>query len=277
MKFDKRITPIRNGLASKDYAGLIKNCSFVKGDFYTVRSTYSPLYSEKKQKNLISQLLFGEYFKVFDLSEGMAWGQCTRDKYVGYTPIQNLTKKKIIPNHKVRSLRTFIYRSPSIKMDPLNYLSFNSLVKVSKRKNNFSYIPSLGWSISKNLTQSNNNTLDLYEIAIQYLQTPYLWGGRDSMGIDCSGLVQNLFQSIGINLPRDTDLQEEYLSNNIHESKLKTGDLIFWKGHVAMALDNKNIIHANAFHMKTQTESLKNAKKRINKEYGNISKICRIL
>tara|TARA_Y200000002_G_C22528989_1_gene598909 strand:- start:404 stop:892 length:489 start_codon:yes stop_codon:yes gene_type:complete len=162
-------------------------------------------------------------------------------------------------------------------MDPLNYLSFNSLVKISKRKSNFSYIPSLGWSISNNLTQLNNNTLDLYDMAIQYLQTPYLWGGRDSMGIDCSGLVQNLFQSIGINLPRDTDLQEEYFSNNIQESKLKIGDLIFWKGHVAMALDNKNIIHANAFHMKTQIESLKNAKKRINKEYGEISKICRII
>jgi hypothetical protein len=103
-----------------------------------------------------------------------------------------------------------------------------------------------------------------------------LWGGRDSMGLDCSGLIQNLYQMIGINLPRDTDLQAEYFSKYVDESKLKLGDLIFWRGHVAMAINKKDIIHANAYHMKTQIEPLKLAKKRINKEYGKILKICRV-
>lgn len=276
MKFDKRIHPIKKGLASNDYYGLIKNCKFVKGKIYTVCSTYSPIYSEKKLKNLSSQLLFGEYFRVFDISDGVAWGQCMRDNYVGYTPVQNLKKRKIVSNYKVHSLRTFIYRSPSIKSDPLNYLSFNSLVLVSKKKNSFSFIPSLGWCISKDLVNVKNCKFNLHDISLQYLQTPYLWGGRDSMGLDCSGLVQNLYQMVGIELPRDTDLQAEYLSNQVNESQLKLGDLIFWKGHVALALDNKNIIHANAYHMKTQIETLKTAKKRINKVYGKILKICRI-
>lgn len=227
MKFDKRINPIRKGLASSDYYGLIKNCKFVKGSIYTVHTTYSPLYSEKKQKNLTSQLLFGEYFKVFDIDDGVAWGQSVRDNYVGYTSIQNLKRRKIISNYKVKSLRTFIYGSPSIKVDPLNYLSFNSLVNVTKKKNNFSFIPSVGWCVSKDLSQIKNTNFSLYDISLQYLQTPYLWGGRDSMGLDCSGLIQNLYQMIGINLPRDTDLQAEYFSKYVDESKLKLGDLIF--------------------------------------------------
>ena len=276
MKFDKRIHPIKKGLASTDYYGLIKNCKFVRGKIYTVYSTYSPIYSEKKLKNLTTQLLFGEYFRVFDINDGVAWGQCMRDNYVGYTPMQNLKKRKIISNYKVHSLRTFIYRSPSIKSDPLNYLSFNSLVLVSKKKNGFSFIPNLGWCISKDLVNIKNCKFNLYDISLQYLHTPYLWGGRDSMGLDCSGLVQNLYQMIGIELPRDTDLQAEYFSNHISESQLKLGDLIFWKGHVALALDNKNIIHANAHHMKTQIETLKTAKTRISKIYGKILKICRV-
>ncbi len=276
MKFDQRICPIRKGLASADYYGLIKNCKFVKGSIYTVHSTYSPLYFEKKQKNLTSQLLFGEYFRVFDVNDGVAWGQSLRDNYVGYTSIQNLRKRKIISNYKVQSLRTFIYGGPSIKVDPLNYLSFNSLVNVTKKKRNFSFIPSVGWCISKDLSKINNIKFSLYDISLQYLQTPYLWGGRDSMGLDCSGLIQNLYQMIGINLPRDTDLQAAYFSKYVDESKIKLGDLIFWRGHVAMVLDKKNIIHANAYHMKTQIEPLKSAKKRIDKDYGNILKICRL-
>jgi hypothetical protein len=248
----------------------------VKGSVYTVHTTYSPLYSEKKQKNLTSQLLFGEYFKVFDIDDGVAWGQSVRDNYVGYTSIQNLKRRKIISNYKVKSLRTFIYGSPSIKVDPLNYLSFNSLVNVTKKKNNFSFIPSVGWCVSKDLSQIKNINFSLYDISLQYLQTPYLWGGRDSMGLDCSGLIQNLYQMIGINLPRDTDLQVEYFSKYVDETKLKLGDLIFWRGHVAMAINKKDIIHANAYHMKTQIEPLKLAKKRINKEYGKILKICRV-
>jgi cell wall-associated NlpC family hydrolase len=96
------------------------------------------------------------------------------------------------------------------------------------------------------------------------------------MGIDCSGLIQNIYQMVGINLPRDTDLQESFITNEVTgETKIKTGDLIFWKGHIAMALDNKRIIHANAFHMRTEIEPLKSAKTRIAKKYGKIVKIGR--
>ena len=97
------------------------------------------------------------------------------------------------------------------------------------------------------------------------------------MGIDCSGLVQNIIQINNTYFPRDTDMQEEFITNEVKlQKKLKAGDLIFWKGHIAMMVDKKNIIHANAYHMKTCIEPLNTAKKRISRTNGDIIKMGRI-
>ena len=109
----------------------------------------------------------------------------------------------------------------------------------------------------------------------KFINTPYLWGGRNSIGIDCSGLIQNIFQINSKYFPRDTDLQEDFIKTEVVEKNLKKGDLIFWKGHVAMMIDNSNIIHANAFHMCTKIEPLKQAKARIKRTYGKITKMGR--
>ena len=276
MKFDSRIIPIRNDLASIKYKGLVKKNYFSDGTDYYLRSSSSPLYYNKNAKELATQLLYGEAFKVFDISGEFAWGQSLRDNYVGYTPIKFLASKKINATHKVRSLRTFVYKDPEIKEIPIMHLSLNSLVKIKSKKKKFSYLENLGWVYSNDLSPINNFKFNAVDIAMQYLNTPYLWGGRDSLGIDCSGLIQNIYQMKGIGMPRDTDLQELFIADEVDSvSTIKAGDLIFWKGHVAMAIDNKNIIHANAYHMKTSTETLKTAKVRISKEYGKIIRISR--
>ena len=276
MRFDRRITAIRKDIASDYFKGLIKRKKFVEGVKHTVISNYSPLHSSKSS-TISSQLLFGEQVYVFDQSNGWSWVQGMRDGYVGYTPSKNLKKQRIKSSHKVSSLRTFVYSSSNIKSDVITYLSLNSLVLISDRRNNFVKIKNLGWCFKNDFEKISKSNFNIVELSKKYLGTPYLWGGRDSMGIDCSGLVLNIMQMNCINFPRDTDLQESFVTKSIkYEKNLRAGDLVFWKGHVAMMVDKKNIIHANAFHMITNIEPLQTVKKRILKENGKVVKYGRI-
>ncbi len=276
MIFDTRITPIRRDLASTAYKAIVKRKKYVTAKLATVKSTFTPLYSNKGSK-LSTQLLYGEECDVFETKNGWSWIQSRRDNYVGYTPTINLTRKIYKPNSKVISLRTVIYTKPDIKSVTKGYLSFNSLVEVIKIKGKYSLIKNLGWCPSLDLVKIKSSKFNHIDLSKQYLDTPYLWGGRDSMGIDCSGLVQNLHQINNRPFPRDTDMQEMFVTNEVkYEKDLKAGDLVFWKGHVAMMIDNSNIIHANAFHMKTAIEPLSTAKKRILKSNGKIKKLGRL-
>ena len=276
MIFDSRITPIRRDLASAAYKAIVKRKKYVNAKLATVKSTFSPLYSNKGSK-LSTQLLYGEECDVFETKNGWSWIQSRRDNYVGYTPSINLTRKTYKPNSKVISLRTVIYTKPDIKSVTKGYLSFNSLVEVIKIKGKYSLIKNLGWCPSLDLVKIKSSKFNHIDLSKQYLDTPYLWGGRDSMGIDCSGLIQNLHQINNRPFPRDTDMQEIFVTNEVkYEKDLKAGDLVFWKGHVAMMIDNSNIIHANAFHMKTAIEPLSTAKKRILKSNGKIKKLGRL-
>ena len=267
---------IRRDLASAAYKAIVKRKKYVNAKLATVKSTFSPLYSNKGSK-LSTQLLYGEECDVFETKNGWSWIQSRRDNYVGYTPSINLTRKTYKPNSKVISLRTVIYTKPDIKSATKGYLSFNSLVEVIKIKGKYSLIKNLGWCPSLDLVKVKSSKFNHIDLSKQYLDTPYLWGGRDSMGIDCSGLIQNLHQINNRPFPRDTDMQEIFVTNEVkYEKDLKAGDLVFWKGHVAMMIDNLNIIHANAFHMKTAIEPLSTAKKRILKSNGKIKKLGRL-
>ena len=175
MIFDTRITPIRRDLASTAYKAVVKRKKYVTAKLATVKSAFTPLYSNKGSK-LSTQLLYGEECDVFETKNGWSWIQSRRDNYVGYTPTIHLTRKIYKPNSKVISLRTVIYTKPDIKSVTKGYLSFNSLVEVIKIKGKYSLIKNLGWCPSLDLAKIKSSKFNHIDLSKQYLDTPYLWG-----------------------------------------------------------------------------------------------------
>ena len=126
----------------------------------------------------------------------------------------------------------------------LTYIIIIFYFKISSTKSGFCKIQNLGWCPKNDLSKISEKKFNIVNLARQFLNTPYYWGGRDSHGIDCSGLIQNIMQMKNIDFPRDTDMQEDFCIRSILRKNLKAGDLVFWKGHVAYCLNKENLIHA---------------------------------
>jgi cell wall-associated NlpC family hydrolase len=209
------------------------------------------------------QLLLGEIFEVLDEADGFAWGQARRDGYVGYVALDALGEPAT-PTHQVAALRTYGFERPSIKAPALGPFSLNALVSAVEVEGRFIRDAGGAWFVDRHLAPVGLDfALDPAAVAEQHLGTPYLWGGRESLGLDCSGLVMQALLACGRACPRDTDQQEAAFVQDADPAALRRGDLVFWKGHVAMMLDADHIIHANAHHMAVAVEPLNTAIARI--------------
>ena len=213
---------------------------------------------------LDTQLLFGEIFSVHSEQDGWALGQAALDHYRGYTPVSALGPIGPMPTHTICVPRTFVYRDADIKSPPLMWLSMNSKLSISIQTERFSRIEDLGWVYSAHMAPVGAHAADFVSVAEEFLGVPYLWGGRDSLGMDCSGLLQTAMQRAGLICPRDSYQQAELgeaLPNCL--TSLRRGDLIFWKGHAGMMRDAGVLLHANAYHMQVVREPLAVAVARI--------------
>ncbi|MDP3384324.1 MAG: C40 family peptidase [Phenylobacterium sp.] len=209
------------------------------------------------------QLLLGEIFDVLEQADGFAWGQARRDGYVGYVALEALGEPAI-PTHRVAALRTYGFERPSIKSPALGPYSLNALVSAVEVEGRFVRDAGGAWFVDRHLAPVGLDfARDPAAVAEQHLGTPYLWGGRESLGLDCSGLVMQALLACGRACPRDTDQQERAFFQDADPAALRRGDLVFWKGHVAMMLDADTIIHANAHHMAVAVEPLNTAIARI--------------
>ncbi len=226
---------------------------------------------------LDTQLLCGEAVTIYDEADGWAWVQNETDGYVGYVESATLGPEVQTPTHSVAVLRTFLYPEPDLKTPPLDCLSMTSPVTVAGTKNRFSEIRLAtpgggGWIYSSHLTASGDVEPDYLETAHQFLGAPYLWGGKNSLGFDCSGLVQVPLARAGIPCPRDTYMQATGLGNDIpfeaQQYAPSRGDLIFFPGHVAIATDETMVINANAHAMLVTIEPLADLLGRVNAESG---------
>lgn len=264
---DPRINAYRPDIAAIELDGQVESEKFVEGTEHQVttgiidlRGTPDDMAPKGKAE---SQLLFGEIFTVYEEKDGWCWGQNNNDSYVGYVPTEALSPRLIAPSHCVCVPRTHVYSDHTIKSPIIDTLSMASAVSVEEHHSTgFWRLQTGGWVYSKHLVPFDHQEKDYVATALRFLETPYVWGGRSGLGIDCSALVQISLQMAGIKAPRDSDLQEDVLGRALKTAKPKKGDLVYFEGHVGIMMNEKTLLHANAFHMRVTTDPLDEVAKR---------------
>lgn len=261
---DRRLTLKLDDLAARNLEGVVPAARYADPEpMQVIAPSASLRRSPEPAAEQESLLLFGERFDVLQSRDGWSFGQAARDGYVGWVRSDALAGPPTAPTHRVKVIRTYAFSEPNIKSAPAGLYSLNALVTVEETDGRFAKAAGTGWFMADHLAPVGEAfETDAASVAERFLGAPYLWGGRESLGLDCSALVQQALLACGQACPRDTDMQAK-IGTAIDPSDLQRGDLVFWKGHVAMMLDGRRMIHANAHHMAVSIEDLAGAVERI--------------
>lgn len=272
MDLDPRLTPARRDLAARWLDGVVPAERYTDGRPGRVIDGVAPLRrAPRPDAGLDTEALMGERLTVFEHDdEGWAWVQLERDGYVGYMPSHAILDGAApAATHRVAALRSFVYPVASIKEPPVGWVSFGSPVtvlrEVEANGRRFAVTDAGGAIVAQHLAAIDTVESDPVAVAERFLGTPYLWGGRSSLGIDCSGLVQTALTACGIACPRDADQQERSLGEAVALDRhaWRRGDLLFWPGHVALVRDGASFLHANAHAMAVSIEGIEDGLARI--------------
>ena len=257
---DKRLTPANGRVAAERLRGQVQADRFVAGEPARVAVPVADLDGSPGGMR-DRQLLWGEGVTVYEERDGFAFVEAHRDGYVGYVAAVSLSEPRA-PSHRVAVPATHLYRDEDIKGPDLRHLSFGALVTVEAERRKFWETPE-GYIPKAHLRPLDKPFTDAAAVAQLHFGVPYLWGGNSVLGIDCSGLVQASLLACGVPCPGDSDLQRNLGTEIPDGEPLRRGDLLFWKGHVAMAVDGETIIHANGHHMAVAYEGAERAILRI--------------
>jgi cell wall-associated NlpC family hydrolase len=270
---DRRMNAFRPDLAETSLAGQVEAQHFVEGEPARIGLPTASLRPKPDSgSDIDTELLFGEPVIEFDRREGWAWVKSGLDGYVGYVEEAAVALPRSAPTHWVTAPRTFVYPEPDMKRPAVAALSMGSRIAVTgeaETRGTKYVLTDAGAVIARHVADVDAPVSDDYvAVAARLLQTPYLWGGRSGFGLDCSGLVQLSMMMTGRSVLRDTDLQRGSIGEEIGRGDLRRGDLVFWKGHVAIMTDGATMIHSNGFTMDVSHEGLEEAIRRIEPMYG---------
>ena len=213
---------------------------------YFCNKPYINLYEFGSLRSKISsQLLYGEKFKVLGKKKKFLKIKTLYDNYIGYIKLSKFTKD-LKETNKVSALKSRIYNSPNNlkKSKTKNFLPFASKIQIIKKKNNFVMFEKNKWLIKKDINPINQKNKNVLKILKLFLNCKYKWGGKTFNGIDCSALIQLIYKFNNKFFPRDTIDQIKFKKGNKKKIKFRLGDIIYWKGHVAICISSKKLIHA---------------------------------
>ena len=274
---DPRLHPLRDDLAGAELKGHVERPRFAEARPAQVAvGTLDLRRTPAHDAMLVSQLFHGDQVRVYESKGGWAWLQNTSDGYVGYAEVAALSDTVDSMSHWVRVPRSFVFPAPDEKAPPLDALPMTARVRVLSEQGSYSEIAwapgsngGSGWVPTRHLLADGETVEDFVATALAFLGMPYLWGGRTSLGLDCSGLVQVALNAAGLPALRDSDQQEASLGEpRPLDAPATRGDLYYMPGHVAIALDRWRVVHANAHDMMTSIEPLDDLVARVKAESG---------
>ncbi|WP_226580240.1 C40 family peptidase [Acuticoccus sediminis] len=272
---DARRNAVRPDLADAALRGRVDAQRFVAGEPRVVAAPTVALRRRPAPDAPVdTELLYGERVNVFDRDGDWCWVQSAADSYVGYVEHTALAPEAPLEAgqslHKVSVPLALVFPEPSIKVSPVMRLPMGAVFPAGDMERHGSenfHKAAAGYVLTQHCTLANRAARDWVAVAETFVGTPYLWGGKSWLGIDCSGLVQLALQMAGRIAPRDSDMQAAELGEMLPHDPLpdlERGDLVFWRGHVGIMLDECRLLHANGYHHRTAIEPLSETIARLN-------------
>jgi cell wall-associated NlpC family hydrolase len=279
---DPNLHPWRPDLAASHLRGRVEAARYADPVAYQVTAGVAPLrQAPQPDAEQLSQALHGAVIDIYEEQGEFGWGQMRLDGYVGWFAMEALSAPVLPVTRRVRALRTYAYAEPSSKAAPRFLLSLNAEVApTGEEVDGFVACARCGWVAREHLAALYDFEPDPVAVALRFVGAPYQWGGVESLGLDCSGLVQTAYRACGFALPRDSYMQRDAgreVSDGQDLSGLRRGDVIVWRQHVALVVDPQTVVHANTFHMATALEPLHQALTRVATRYGPVVSVRRFL
>jgi cell wall-associated NlpC family hydrolase len=250
---DRRLTPFSGRIALDSLQGQVEAAGFVSGELASVTAPLADLLA-KPFGARDRQVLLGDTLLVIDHDRGHVFVQAQKDEYCGWLA-DTAVGPAFAPTHWVAARSSHLYAAPRVQALDLTALPFGARLCVTAMQGGFA-TTAQGFVPLAHLRSKSDRPSDPVSVAESLLGAPYLWGGNSGAGIDCSGLVQTARLACGLTCPGDSDQQQALGEDIGMEVPCQRGDLLFWKGHVAMAMDEERLIHANGHAMAVVIEDI---------------------